>query len=87
MNEKLQVKEWTMERHLPCSVKSSVCSGHWDIAYHFVRGVDGQHEKRSIRLKYAEHLHQFTDLLGQAGYSYVDLEDLKRAGARGIFSV
>jgi len=82
MNEKLQVKEWTMERHLPCSVKSSVCSGHWDIAY-----VVSSNLKRSIRLKYAEHLHQFTDLLGQAGYSYVDLEDLKRAGARGIFSV
>ena len=82
MNKKLKEKEWTMERVTEEKGETIRYNAtHWDVVY-----LD-KYSKRSIRLKYAEHFHQFMDLLKEAGYSYVDLEDLKKAGARSIFSV
>lgn len=83
MNKKLKVKEWTMQRITKEKGETiRYDTTHWDITY----AVD-KNEKRSIRLKYAEHLHQFTDLLKEAGYSYVDFEDLKKAGAFSVHTV
>ena len=89
MNKKLKVKEWTMERVTEEKTAEGAALGetigynttHWDITYLT------KDSKRNIQLKYAEHVHQFTDLLKEAGYSYVDFEDLKKAGAKSVFSV
>jgi len=77
MNKKLKEKEWT--------VYFEPSSSHYcDIAY------ANKDWNRSIRFKCAEHYHQFTELLKEAGYVYIDLSFLIIDGLikpSSIFSV
>jgi len=66
---KLKEKQWTATRS--------------DGVYHIAHCVDGN-LKRYIKLTYAEHYHQFSELLKEAGYRFVDFSDLE---AKSIHSV